>query len=355
MTDVPRRPGAHPRDRLRQPLPHREGRRRARSPTRTRCSWQQLATAAGFVIDNARTYGLSERRRQWLEAVAELTDALQPPVDLGLAAAPDRRRRPLVLRSGLRPPCSASRRDGRPRSRPSRTPRGADAGPARRAARGGRGPVAPARWPATPSTWRSATTSPWWSRCAPTSPSPGALVAALRPGAPAATGRGPRAAAVASPTRRRSRSTGPRRSPTGRRWRWSPTASGSPATSTTWSSSGSSRPGCSSRGCAARVASPDVADAHRPGRRRPRPHDPRHPQHDLRAAAAGRRTRCAREIRDLVARVRAGARLHPDGAHPGPDRHHGPRRAARARSWRCCARPSRTSPGTRTPRRPRSR
>jgi signal transduction histidine kinase len=40
-----------------------------------------LAQAAGLVIENARAYGLSERRRRWLEAVAGLTDALQPPVD----------------------------------------------------------------------------------------------------------------------------------------------------------------------------------------------------------------------------------------------------------------------------------
>lgn len=39
---------------------------------------QALADAAGFVIDNARAYGLSERRRQWLEASAELSDRLQP-------------------------------------------------------------------------------------------------------------------------------------------------------------------------------------------------------------------------------------------------------------------------------------
>ena len=32
------------------------------------------------MIDNARAYGLSERRRQWLEAAADLDDALQPPV-----------------------------------------------------------------------------------------------------------------------------------------------------------------------------------------------------------------------------------------------------------------------------------
>ena len=44
-----------------------------------------LANAAGLVIENARAYGLSERRRQWLEAAAGLTDALQPPVEWDLA------------------------------------------------------------------------------------------------------------------------------------------------------------------------------------------------------------------------------------------------------------------------------
>ncbi|HEX2896161.1 MAG TPA: GAF domain-containing protein [Marmoricola sp.] len=44
-----------------------------------------LASAAGFVIDNARAYLLSESRRQWLEASAELTDALQPPISTELA------------------------------------------------------------------------------------------------------------------------------------------------------------------------------------------------------------------------------------------------------------------------------
>jgi signal transduction histidine kinase len=41
-----------------------------------------LATAAGFVIENARAYALSERRRQWLEATQEVVEALQPPVRL---------------------------------------------------------------------------------------------------------------------------------------------------------------------------------------------------------------------------------------------------------------------------------
>ncbi|WP_377645351.1 GAF domain-containing protein [Oryzobacter terrae] len=43
---------------------------------------EALARAAGFVIENARAYGVSERRRQLLEATAELTEELQPPVDL---------------------------------------------------------------------------------------------------------------------------------------------------------------------------------------------------------------------------------------------------------------------------------
>ena len=43
---------------------------------------EALARTAGFVIENARAYGLSERRRQWLEASAELGDALEPPVQL---------------------------------------------------------------------------------------------------------------------------------------------------------------------------------------------------------------------------------------------------------------------------------
>ncbi|HEU5035735.1 MAG TPA: GAF domain-containing protein [Nocardioides sp.] len=48
---------------------------------------EALASTAGFVIDNARAYGLSERRRQWLEASAMLSEALQPPIQLehGLA------------------------------------------------------------------------------------------------------------------------------------------------------------------------------------------------------------------------------------------------------------------------------
>jgi signal transduction histidine kinase len=33
------------------------------------------------VIENARAYGLSERRRAWLEAAATLPDTLQPPID----------------------------------------------------------------------------------------------------------------------------------------------------------------------------------------------------------------------------------------------------------------------------------
>ena len=43
---------------------------------------QTLGNAAALVIENARAYGLSERRRHWLEASAELSDALQPPISI---------------------------------------------------------------------------------------------------------------------------------------------------------------------------------------------------------------------------------------------------------------------------------
>jgi signal transduction histidine kinase len=40
-----------------------------------------LAGVAGIAIENARAYGLSERRREWLEAAATLPDFLQLPID----------------------------------------------------------------------------------------------------------------------------------------------------------------------------------------------------------------------------------------------------------------------------------
>jgi hypothetical protein len=46
---------------------------------------EALARTAGFVIENAPSYGLSERRRRWLEASAEVTEALQPAVELDVA------------------------------------------------------------------------------------------------------------------------------------------------------------------------------------------------------------------------------------------------------------------------------
>ena len=46
---------------------------------------EELARAAGHVISNARSFALSERRRQWLEASAELAELLQPPIDLATA------------------------------------------------------------------------------------------------------------------------------------------------------------------------------------------------------------------------------------------------------------------------------
>ena len=46
---------------------------------------EELARTAGYVISNARSFALSERRRQWLEASAELAELLQPPVELTTA------------------------------------------------------------------------------------------------------------------------------------------------------------------------------------------------------------------------------------------------------------------------------
>ena len=43
---------------------------------------QALATAAGFVIENARAYALSERQRAWLETATRLNDALRPGISL---------------------------------------------------------------------------------------------------------------------------------------------------------------------------------------------------------------------------------------------------------------------------------
>lgn len=53
---------------------------------------QALASAAAVVIENARAYGLSEHRRHWLEATAELTEALQPPIAIQDALAEVTRR-----------------------------------------------------------------------------------------------------------------------------------------------------------------------------------------------------------------------------------------------------------------------
>lgn len=46
---------------------------------------EELARTAGYVIANARAFALSERRRQWLEASAELSHLLHPPVDVASA------------------------------------------------------------------------------------------------------------------------------------------------------------------------------------------------------------------------------------------------------------------------------
>jgi signal transduction histidine kinase len=44
-----------------------------------------LGNAAGFAIDNARSQQHNERRRQWLESSAWLSEALRPPIDVDVA------------------------------------------------------------------------------------------------------------------------------------------------------------------------------------------------------------------------------------------------------------------------------
>ena len=44
-----------------------------------------LAQLAGFVVENAHAYALSERRRRWLEMFSELNEVLQPPVSVAEA------------------------------------------------------------------------------------------------------------------------------------------------------------------------------------------------------------------------------------------------------------------------------
>ena len=68
---------------------------------------EALARTAGLVIDNARAYGLSERRRRWLEATAEIAD-LQPPVQLESALGKIVRTARIV--SGARATVAAGRR-----------------------------------------------------------------------------------------------------------------------------------------------------------------------------------------------------------------------------------------------------
>ena len=192
-----------------------------------RAPGRALASAAGFVIENARAYGLSERRRQWLEASAELDEALQPPLELGralrqVATAPGRipvrRPRPCVQIPEPTPPRSSTV-DG-PAARPSG--RSWPPSPRRRT---GPATVADRARCSTSSTRRGPAAGPprgrraCWSRCS----------TAHR----AADVRGARAAGVLRrPGRARpGPGAGVRTGPSSRS---SPTASGSPATCTTW-------------------------------------------------------------------------------------------------------------------------
>ena len=161
---LPRRAGPDPRHRLRQPLPDREG-RRAVVHREDELLVEALASAAGFVIDNARAYGLSERRRQWLEASAELSEALQPPIELERALDRGGPRRARRCRGAT---AAAVRRLADGIAGPHRRGRAGrrsatSSGPGRARRRA----LAAARTRRR-STSSSATSTPPWCRCAPT-------------------------------------------------------------------------------------------------------------------------------------------------------------------------------------------
>jgi GAF domain-containing protein len=68
-----------------------------------------LAGVAGLVIENARAYGYSERRREWLEGAASLPESLQVPVG-GEARRCSRSPRPRDASPGRAPRPSRTRR-----------------------------------------------------------------------------------------------------------------------------------------------------------------------------------------------------------------------------------------------------
>ena len=96
-----------------------------------------LAGVAGIAIENARAYGLSERRREWLEAAATLPDSLQLTRRLGELPASGRGHR--APRRAVAWPTAVVDSDvgGGAGARLRRRRRGGDPGPAGRHARGG--------------------------------------------------------------------------------------------------------------------------------------------------------------------------------------------------------------------------
>ncbi|WP_432476213.1 GAF domain-containing protein [Nocardioides sp. GXQ0305] len=77
---------------------------------------QALANAAGFVIENARTFSRSERQRRWLAATARLAEVLQP----GLGPEAAQQQVVIAARSGFGgddPVALVSLDDGRPHVR----------------------------------------------------------------------------------------------------------------------------------------------------------------------------------------------------------------------------------------------
>ena len=205
-----------------------------------------LATTAGFVIENARAYALSERRREWLEASAQLSDALQPPILLEEALT----RIALAMRtvSGAAIVAVLQRGDHGGHEISAVAGDGAGTGDDVAtvvAALGAQIEQADTQTDLLVVTLGDDRTA----RAGPAARAPRLQRRAA--GGPrrarGARDRGDRAARlVRRPGVARSW-TAPRRCRSVRSWCWSPSGTGSPATCTTWSSSGCSRPACSCR------------------------------------------------------------------------------------------------------------
>ena len=216
---VPRRPGPGAWGGLRQPVPHREARRRRRARWTSRARDEQvavaLASAAGVAVGHARAYRRAREHELWLEAAAACSEALTSGIPRADALAVVRARVEAVAEASVghaarRPPARARRTTS------SATPRS----------------CAGCRTASTSASQDPSGCSP--CRCAaPSAGSRRSRRAGPDPRATQARSSTCRASR-GSPSSSRSPWTSPRRRPTAPGWRCSRSASASPATCTTW-------------------------------------------------------------------------------------------------------------------------